>query len=184
MPGNDLPDGVLVRSLTQHADPRGMLAEIYRADWTASGPFQQWNLVHSNGNVLRGVHVHPRHCDYLLVLSGTMLLGLHDLRPDDPAARKSRFLTLSGDDPATVYIPAGVCHGFWFEGPTSYLYGLSTGWSMQEELGCRYDDPALGLDWPTKAPILSPRDAAPTLTSAEMRSAWLAARARNAGEGA
>ena len=63
--------------------------------------------------------MHPRHCDDLFVLSGTMRLGLHDLRPDDPAARKRRFVTLSGDAPATAYIPAGVCHDFWFDGPTS-----------------------------------------------------------------
>lgn len=163
-----------MRALTQHADNRGVLAEIYRADWTPSDPFLQWNLVQSNGNVLRGVHVHPRHCDYLLVLSGSMLLGLHDLRPDDPALRKSTMIRLSGDTPTTAYIPAGVCHGFWFEGPTTYLYGLSTGWSMTEEHGCRYDDPALGLDWPVQDPLLSPCDLAPPLDYAQMRAALIA----------
>jgi dTDP-4-dehydrorhamnose 3,5-epimerase len=173
-----LPAGVLVRPLVRHADERGTLAEIFRAGWTPSGAFLQWNLVQSRGNVLRGVHVHPRHADYLLVLSGTLMLGLHDLRPDDPAARKSGILTLTGNDPATVYIPAGVCHGFWFPEPTTYVYGLSTGWSPSEELGCRYDDPALGLDWPDlTSPVLSPRDAAPAHDYAAMRAAWIAERA-------
>lgn len=169
-----LPKGVIQRPLTEHADTRGVLAEIYRSDWTPSGPFLQWNLVRSAGNVLRGVHVHPRHADYLLVLSGTMLLGLHDLRPEDPLARTSLFLTLSGDEPSTVYIPPGVCHGFWFAEPTTYIYGLSTGWSMGEELGCRYDDPALGLNWPATSPILSPRDTAPAHDYAAMRAEWIA----------
>jgi dTDP-4-dehydrorhamnose 3,5-epimerase len=171
---SDLPEGVILRRLVRHADERGTLAELFRADWTPAGAFVQWNLVQSRGNVLRGVHVHPRHSDYLFVLSGSLLLGLHDLRPDDPAQRKSRFLTLSGDDPTTVFIPKGVCHGFWFSEPTIYVYGLSTGWSMTEELGCRYDDPALCMDWPAEAPILSPRDAAPAHDYAGMRAAWLA----------
>ncbi|MCU0827689.1 MAG: dTDP-4-dehydrorhamnose 3,5-epimerase family protein [Tabrizicola sp.] len=164
-----------MRRLTQHADTRGVLAEIYRSDWTPSGAFLQWNLVRSAGNVLRGVHVHPCHADYLLVLSGTMLLGLHDLRPDDPATRTTLFLTLCGDEPSTVYIPPGVCHGFWFADPTTYVYGLSTTWNVSEELGCRYDDPDLRLDWPAAGPILSPRDTSPAHDYASMRAAWLAA---------
>jgi dTDP-4-dehydrorhamnose 3,5-epimerase len=171
---DNLPKGVILRRLTEHTDSRGTLAEIHRADWTPSGAFLQWNLVRSLGNVLRGVHVHPKHADYLMVLSGTMLLGLHDLRPDDPLARTSLFLTLSGNEPTTVYIPPGVCHGFWFAEPTTYIYGLSTGWNMAGELGCRYDDPALGLAWPTSSPILSPRDTAPAHDYASMRSDWLA----------
>jgi dTDP-4-dehydrorhamnose 3,5-epimerase len=173
-----LPDGVLVRPLVPHGDERGSLAEVFRADWTPSGALRQWNLVQSLGNVMRGVHVHPQHADYLLVLSGTLMLGLHDLRPDDPAARKSAILTLTGNDPATIYIPAGVCHGFWFPEPTTYVYGLSKGWNPSEELGCRYDDPALGLDWPVRTtPILSPRDATPAHDYAAMRAAWIAAQA-------
>jgi dTDP-4-dehydrorhamnose 3,5-epimerase len=175
-----LPDGVVLRELLHHADDRGVLAEIYRAEWTPSDPFRQWNLVRSKGNVLRGVHVHPRHCDYLLVLEGTMILALHDLRPCDPGARKSTFVALSGDRPATAYIPAGVCHGFWFPEPATYVYGLSSGWSMNEELGCRYDDPGLGLAWPDIAPVLSPRDITPAHNYASMRDAWLATQSTQA----
>lgn len=178
MQRDDLPEGVLVRPLIRHSDSRGDLAELYRADWTPSAPFLQWNLVRSAGGVVRGVHVHPQHCDYLLVLSGTMLLGLHDFRPEDPAKRRSAMLTLSGEDPRAVYIPAGICHGFWFEGPTTYVYGLSTGWDPAEELGCRYDDPALGLDWPVTAPVLSAKDAVPPHDYASMRAAWFAMQAK------
>ena len=169
-----LPDGVILRNLIENDDDRGTLLELYRELWVPVDAFQQWNLVRSRTNVLRGVHVHPRHCDYLHVINGEMLLGLHDLRPEDPNARTTCFVTMKGEIPCAAFIPPGVCHGFWFPKPTTYVYGLSSGWSMNEELGCRYDDKSLGLDWPSEGPILSPRDAVPSADYETMRAAWFA----------
>jgi dTDP-4-dehydrorhamnose 3,5-epimerase len=170
----ELPEGVILRTLTRHEDARGSLYELYRQEWTPVPPFLQFNVAVSRFNSLRGVHVHPRHADYLHVLTGEMRLGLHDLRPADPKARTTLFVTLRGDTPQIIFVPPGVCHGFWFPVETTYIYGLSTGWSMNEELGCRYDDPALGLDWGVTDPLLSPRDTAPATGYAAMRAAWLA----------
>ena len=169
-----LPDGVILRNLIENDDDRGTLLELYRELWVPVDAFQQWNLVRSRTNVLRGVHVHPRHCDYLHVINGEMLLGLHDLRPEDPNARTTCFVTMKGETPCAAFIPPGICHGFWFPMPTTYVYGLSSGWSINEELGCRYDDKSLGLDWPSEGPILSPRDAAPSADYEAMRAAWFA----------
>jgi dTDP-4-dehydrorhamnose 3,5-epimerase len=169
----DIP-GVVLHRLTEHGDPRGVLREIYRDDWVAPDRFRQWNLVRSEAHALRGVHVHHGHYDYLHVIDGEMLLGLHDLRPEDPADRRSAFVTLTGDDPLAVEIPVGVCHGFCFPVKTTYVYGLSKPWSITEKLGCRYDARELGLDWPVADPILSPVDEAPEHTYETMRAAWLA----------
>lgn len=178
-----LPDGVALHDLKLHGDARGELRELYRAEWVPSDPFLQWNIVRSNANVLRGVHVHPRHCDYLHVIDGEMVLALHDLRPDDPEERTSSIIRMTGLAPQVVYIPAGVCHGFWFPCPTLYVYGLSTGWSIHEELGCRYDVPELRLDWPSmEAPLLSERDSAPKMSYDEMRTTWIAMQAASACE--
>jgi dTDP-4-dehydrorhamnose 3,5-epimerase len=165
--------GVENRALTTHVDSRGSLYELYRETWSPSSKFAQWNVVRSEPNVIRGVHVHPNNCDYLHVLQGSLLLGIHDLRPDNPADRATGFIELTGDVPRSVYIPNGVCHGFYFQSPTTYLYGLSTGWSMDEELGCKYNDPELGLDWPLENPILSERDTSPKYDYATMRAAWI-----------
>ncbi|RST80095.1 hypothetical protein EJC49_24685 [Aquibium carbonis] len=173
-------DGVVVRDLVVHADARGALRELYVADWVPTPAFQQWNLVTSLAGTLRGVHVHPRHSDYLHVISGRLLLGLHDLRPDDPAARRSQMLELDAERPQVAFIPHGVCHGFYFPVSTTYVYGLSSRWSASEENGCRYDDPRLGLRWPTRDPVLSPRDEAPATDYDEMRAAWAASTSRHA----
>lgn len=170
--------GVRIVPLTAHLDERGRFVEVFRDEWDAGPRPVQWNVVRSRGRVMRGVHVHPTHHDYLTVLAGILVLGLYDLRSDSPSAGHSTMLTIDAEDPVAVAIPPGVCHGFWFPEPAVHLYGVDSYWDVEEELGCQYDDPALGLDWPAPAdPLLSERDRlAPDY--AAMREAYLARAAR------
>ncbi len=153
-----LPDGVRVHDLALHDDERGRFAEVFRASWGDEPTPVQWNLVRSDADVLRGVHVHRRHADWLCVVSGTLTLGLHDVRPGSTTVTASAMIELSGDEWRMVYIPAGVAHGFYFPEPTVHLYGVSHYWDPADELACRWDDPRLGLSWPCDRPLLSPRD--------------------------
>ena len=73
------PEGVALISLETHADERGELKEIHRHSWGFPRA-NQTNLVQSRKNVMRGIHVHTTHTDDLMVLSGTLILGLHDIR--------------------------------------------------------------------------------------------------------
>ncbi|HEY1116898.1 MAG TPA: dTDP-4-dehydrorhamnose 3,5-epimerase family protein [Acidimicrobiales bacterium] len=170
--------GVRVVPLTAHQDDRGQFVEVFREEWDLDGlrPLQ-WNAVRSEPGVLRGVHVHPTHADFLTVLAGTLVLGLHDLRPESPTSGQSRVLTIEAHAPVAVAIPPGVCHGFWFPEPSVHLYGVDSYWNLADELGCRWDAPELGLDWqPAADPRLSDRDRqAPDY--ATMRAAYLAATA-------
>lgn len=153
-----LPEGVGLRILPVRRGRAGVVIDLLdrgRADDIAP---VQWNFVSSLPDTLRGVHVHPRHSDYLCVLDGTMLLGLHDMRPDSATYRHSSFLTLRGDEPRAVTIPPGVAHGFYFPLVTEYAYAVDQYWDPADELGCRWNDPDLNLAWPAAAPLLSPRD--------------------------
>ena len=124
----------------------------------------QWNVSRSRPGVLRGVHCHVRHADYLTVLDGTLVLGLHDLRAGSPTEGRSVLLSLTAATGAVV-IPPGVAHGFWFPEPTAHLYAVTEEFDPSDELGCTWADPELGIDWPCTEPILSPRDAqAPPLS--------------------
>ena len=168
-------EGVYVHLLAPHDDSRGCFTEIYRDSWQSDFRSIQWNLVTSRAQTLRGVHVHKRHHDYLMVLSGTLMLGLHDFRPGSASNGKSELLSLTGESKTTVAIPPGVCHGFYFPEPTTHLYSVSEYFNPEDELGCRYDCPELKLDWPEAAPILSDRDRSAGSYSAmlrEMSSVW------------
>lgn len=149
---------ITLTRFTPHADDRGVFAEIYRGSWPTGVAPIQWNLVSSRANVLRGFHVHVTHADYLMCVSGEMLLGLKDIRPESPTSGRAETHRLSEDTFAAVTIPPGVAHGFYFERPAKHLYSVSHYWNLHDELGCRWDDPAIGIDWGAKDPLLSPRD--------------------------
>lgn len=152
-----LPHGFRILELTDHHDERGVFRELFRDAWADVAPVQ-WNLVWSKANVLRGVHAHPTHFDHLTMASGVMILGLHDFRPRSPTAGLSAMLRLEADDPHLVEIPPGVGHGFYFPAAAAHVYGVSRTFAGHDPFACRWNDPALGLDWPCDTPILSDRD--------------------------
>lgn len=157
----ELPEGAELILLEAHADHRGVLVEINRESWRLKRSRQQ-NIVYSKQNVLRGVHLHPSHSDDLMVISGRFILGLHDVRRDSRTFGKSFVVELSGEKPARCIIPVGVAHGFYTPEPTTYIYGLSSEWLPENDFGCRWDDPALGIAWPAGIqPELSDRDQNP-----------------------
>jgi dTDP-4-dehydrorhamnose 3,5-epimerase len=115
-------------------------------------------MVKSNANVLRGFHVHVKHADYLTVVSGEMLLGLHDFRPESSTYKQSCFMLIDEVDPFLVTIPVGIGHGFYFKKPAIHFYGVSEYFDGSDEYGCTWNDKNLNLDWPCSEPHLSSRD--------------------------
>jgi dTDP-4-dehydrorhamnose 3,5-epimerase len=154
----DLPTGVAIRQLLSHRDPRGSLTELYRTGWM-SPVAAQWNLSRSAANVLRGVHVHLAHHDYLVFIDGKAMVGLRDLRRDSVSYGITATIALSGENATALSIPPGVAHGFCHLTETLHVYAMSEEWTPADDLGCRWDDPALGIDWPLHDPVISDRDA-------------------------
>lgn len=155
----DLPQGVVLTRLTVHPDPRGAFTEIFRMEWPTGVEPLQWNVVSSGGGVLRGVHVHPKHDDYLLVVSGRATVGLRDLRRASPTHGVAATIELSGDVLQAISIPHGVAHGFLFHEPSMHIYAVSRYWDTSDELACHWGDEALGISWPFPPTLLSERDA-------------------------
>ena len=156
----ELIHGVTSTTLTSHGDRRGSLTEFFRTNWENRYYPVQWNMTTSSPLVLRGVHVHLTHWDYLVLAHGRMQLGLCDLRRNSPTFMKSCIAELDAGNKVGWSIPPGVAHGFYFPIDTILIYGVSAYWSVKDEFGCRWDDPDLGLGWDVSDPILSPHDAA------------------------
>jgi dTDP-4-dehydrorhamnose 3,5-epimerase len=169
-----LPAGVRLVPLTPHADERGVFTELFRASWDVGVAPVQWNAVSSNPNVLRGVHAHVRHADYLTVAVGRATIGLYDLRPDSPTEGLGATVELDAHEPAALVIPVGVAHGFYFHATSVHVYAVSHEFDPADELGCRWDDPELHIAWPCTEPLISPRDDG-LGTLSELRAIWRSA---------
>ena len=170
-----LPAGLLLRPLEPHSDDRGTFIELFRREWETEVEPIQWNAVHSEAGVLRGVHVHPRHDDYLTVVRGRAIIGLRDLRDDSETAGATACVELSAERPGAITIPHGVAHGFYFVEASTHVYAVSHYWDLADELGCRWDDPGLEIPWPQQQAHISPRDEAlPSLEVLleQLRAAW------------
>ena len=154
----DLPTGTKLIPLQMHRDQRGIFTEIFRSEWDPGIRPVQWNLVTSRTGTLRGVHVHAVHDDYLIVIQGKALIGLKDLRRASPTEGKTTLVPLDGEALQAIVIPHGVAHGFYFQTPAVHLYAVSHYWDTDDELGCRWDDPELGILWPEIPAYLSERD--------------------------
>jgi len=165
----DLPEGVVLRYLTDHHDERGSVTELFRPDWLPAAA-RQWNFVRSRAAVLRGVHVHTVHYDYLVVLEGQTVVGLSDIRPASPTHGLATVFEMSGNALSALVIPPGVAHGFCHLTPTLHAYAMSEEWTPTDELGCQWNDPELGITWPLEAVTISARDAAlPSLQALKER---------------
>lgn len=170
-----LPAGVAHIPLAPHADERGVFTELFRTSWDVGVAPVQWNAVSSNANVLRGVHAHLRHTDYLTLAVGRATIGLHDLRPDSPTEGLGATVELDAEEPAALVIPVGVAHGFYFHTARSvHVYAVSHEFDPADELGCRWDDPELDIAWPCSEPQISARDQALGSLS-ELRAVWRSA---------
>jgi dTDP-4-dehydrorhamnose 3,5-epimerase len=170
--------GVRYGRVVRHADSRGSFRELWRASTfptltpaetgapAGTEPhFVQANLSTSAPGVLRGLHYHRRQLDYWTVVTGRALVALVDVRPvleerGDRALVETR--ELAADE--WVVIPSGVAHGFLALEPLELLYLVTNEFDNSDELGFAWDDPAVGVPWPTipatpdGRPILSDRD--------------------------
>ena len=153
-------DGVEMRPIEVHSDARGTFAEFFVAQRHPGIDPVQWSVVTSAPGVLRGMHFHARHDEYFSVISGWATVGLYDLRPDSPTAGVSAVYELRGDAPAALVFPRGLVHGWLFHEPTVHLQAVSEShddYNGDDNNGCHWSDPDLGIAWPFEPTVVSER---------------------------
>jgi dTDP-4-dehydrorhamnose 3,5-epimerase len=119
---------------------------------------RQANLSRSDARVLRGLHVHRRQADLWVIVDGHPFVALVDVRPVLTGARPPAVETLDAGPGDTLYLPAGVAHGFYARDPITLVYLVTNVYDGTDELGFAWDDPDAAVPWPDRAPILSGRD--------------------------
>jgi dTDP-4-dehydrorhamnose 3,5-epimerase len=168
--------GVLIIAPKVRGDQRGFFVECFRTDRYAAngiaGPFVQDNLSRSSRGVLRGLHLqNPKMQGKLVsVLRGKVRDVAVDVRRGSPTFGQYVAVELSEENRWQLWIPRGFAHGFVVLSESADLfYKCDELYSPSDEIGIRWDDPAIGIEWGINSPTLSARDAiAPLLSDIEL----------------
>jgi dTDP-4-dehydrorhamnose 3,5-epimerase len=170
-----IPEIVLIRPV-RHGDERGFFQETYKASaFAAAGidvSFVQDNWARSSAGVLRGLHyqIPPAGQGKLIgVARGRIFDVAVDLRVG--AATYGRWVghTLDGEAGEMLWIPPGFAHGYAvLSDVADVLYKVTAEYAPALDRGVRWDDPAIGVEWPLERPIISEKDRTqPLLVDAE-----------------
>lgn len=147
-------------------DDRGFFVETYsqrRYEHAGIGAtFVQDNVSRSGPQILRGLHLqHPHGQGKLVsVLEGRVFDVAVDVRRGSPTFGAHVSCELDAVRKNQLWIPAGFAHGFCVLGdsPALFVYKCTDFYDPDCELTLRWDDPALGIDWPVKTPVVSAKD--------------------------
>ncbi len=157
--------GLVLLTPPVYGDVRGSLSETYHAEkFKALGvgsTFAQDNQSVSAPGVLRGLHgqrFHPQS-KLVRVIQGEVFDVAVDARPSSKTYGQWYGHRLSGENGVQMYLPEGFLHGFCvLRGPAVVLYKCSTVYEPGDQVGVLWNDPDLGILWPVKDPLLSPKD--------------------------
>ncbi|GEN35158.1 dTDP-4-dehydrorhamnose 3,5-epimerase [Aneurinibacillus danicus] len=123
--------------------------------------------------VIRGLHyqLNPKAQTKLVrVLQGAIYDVVVDIRKSSPTFGKWQGFILSEENKRQLLVPKGFAHGFCtLVSNTVVAYKVDEYYFPEHDRGILWNDPALGIDWPTSQPILSEKDKChPVLAKAEM----------------
>jgi dTDP-4-dehydrorhamnose 3,5-epimerase len=149
-----------------HGDARGFFHESYRVDaWTAAGvdaTFVQDNHSRSGRGVVRGMHVTlgPGQAKLVRCARGRIWDVIVDVRPSSPTYGEWEAVELDDESMRQLYIPLGFAHGFCVLSEVAdVVYKVSSYYDPRYERGFAYDDPEVGIPWPSDVElVVSERD--------------------------
>ncbi len=162
-----LPE-VLVIEPRVFGDERGYFFESYNRrtlqNLGIEQEFVQDNHSRSVRHVLRGLHyqIQQPQGKLVRVVAGEVFDVAVDLRRSSPNFGRWAGLNLSAENKRMLWVPPGFAHGFLVLSEVAeFLYKTTDYWAKEHERTLLWNDPELGIAWPTDAPpILSGKDAA------------------------
>ena len=165
--------GLVLLAPQVHGDTRGFFMETYRADaWAAEGvptDFVQDNHSRSRRGTLRGLHfqTHPGQGKLVRCARGSVLDVVVDLRRGSSSFGEWESFELDDVEGHQLWVPVGFGHGFCVLSETAdFVYKCTNYYDPATEAGIRFDDPAVGIEWPGGVELLySERDATAPLLS-------------------
>jgi dTDP-4-dehydrorhamnose 3,5-epimerase len=159
--------GAYLVELEKCGDERGFFARLFcEKEFGAAG--LETRFVQANNSltlkkgVLRGLHYQlPPAAEVKVVraIRGALWDVIVDLRPGSFSYLKWFGAELSEDNRSMLYIPRGFGHGFiTLTDNVEACYLHSAFYSPEAERGLRWNDPAVGIEWPLQPREMSDKD--------------------------
>ena len=149
-------DGVVIVDVKSYGDDRGYFMETYKRECFAEGgidcEFVQDNQSSSTNGVLRGLHFQIEHPQAKLVrvVSGEVFDVAVDLRPESKTFGNWEGCILSAENRRQFFVPRGFAHGFLvLSDIAEFCYKCDDVYHPGDEGGLMFDDPEIGISWPT-----------------------------------
>lgn len=159
--------GAFVIEAERHHDERGYFARIWcEREFREHGldPIAVQSSVSYNRakGTLRGMHFQrPPSAETKLVrcVRGAMYDVIVDVRPGSKTFLQWMGVELTAENGRMLYVPKGFAHGFQtlIDG-TEVVYQMSAFYAPETAGGFRWDDPRVGIVWPSDERIISDRD--------------------------
>ncbi|OME70383.1 dTDP-4-dehydrorhamnose 3,5-epimerase [Paenibacillus sp. FSL A5-0031] len=161
--------GVYLIEPVVHVDSRGFFMEIYNKN-----SFEKFGLDYSyvqdnfsssdRKGTIRGMHyqMNPKAQTKLIsVIEGEIFDVVVDIRRNSPTFGQWVGEVLSSENKRQILVPSGFAHGFCtLKVKTQVHYKVDEYYSPENDRGIRWNDPEIGIEWPTLEPILSKKDEA------------------------
>ena len=173
--------GVIILTPKVFADDRGFFMEAYNEKSLLDAlketgiefrAVQENHIMNACPGVIRGLHFqnHP-HAQAKLVrcIRGVVDDVAVDLRKGSPTYLRWVMVELSEENRKQLFLPQGFAHGVISRSEYSEVsYIVDQGYSPETDRNIRFDEPAIGVDWRTNTPVLSPKDRnAPSLAESD-----------------
>lgn len=160
-------------------DHRGYFLETFRQDEfdrkVYPTVFVQDNHSGSRQGILRGLHYQIKQTQGKLVRAavGEIYDVVVDIRLGSPTFGQWVGVWLTAENRHQLWVPGGFAHGYYVVSEwADFLYKTTDYYAPEWERGIRWNDPAVGVEWPLvdgKEPQLSAKDLiAPLLAEAEV----------------
>jgi dTDP-4-dehydrorhamnose 3,5-epimerase len=162
----DLP-GAFMIELEKQEDERGFFARSWCErefrEHDLNPRIVQCNIsFNKQMGTLRGMHyqVEPAaEAKFVRCTQGAIYDVIIDLRRESATFKRHLGVVLTAENYKMLYVPAGFAHGFQsLEDSSEVFYQMSEFYAPQCARGVRWNDPAFGIQWPIRDPIMLERD--------------------------
>lgn len=148
--------GVYIIEPKVFKDARGYFFEAWKKgefeEHVGKVEFVQDNESKSSYGVLRGLHYQKgeySQAKLVRVIKGKVLDVAVDIRSSSPTFGQHVMVELSEENKRQFFIPRGFAHGFLvLSDEAIFTYKVDNVYAPQAEAGIRWNDPALGIQWP------------------------------------